>query len=522
MLTSSLVFPRRNAPDSPVHPAPGRSVLLVLGVVGLLAALHLHYPLDEDQALFMYVARELADGARMYREYWDMKQPGIYWWYETVGDLFGFDARGLRWMDLLWSLAVAGVLWAALRRRGTLVAVLGPCLAFGCFYARTTPWHLSQVEWIVCGPIAVVLWCVGGVPPAVGGRTTALRFAVAGAMVAVAALFKSMAALIPLSMLAAAVALARWRDAWPWRALLKECLLPMLAGTAIVVLPLAAWMQINGTLAPALWTAFVYPPEAVKEYQHTSPTQLVLSLRWFIVGTAALGPWTLWAVYNGLRRGLRIELMCTAWCASAMAVNAMQVLSYWEYHFDLLFIPVGVLAALGFADVLDRLAARDRIGYRRAAMAMLVLGLAVSTGWPLARKTARVLVALPFSPEKQFAYESIIDTRRPGLMARVNAVKGLTKDSDRIIVWGDPRLYALVGRRPVLEVNGATFYLARQVEEAVALIRREPPALIYLGKLRDRMTRHAGGAFPRVVHELYEPVYDDDNGTWYRLRAAGG
>jgi hypothetical protein len=100
-------------------------------------------------------------------------------------------------------------------------------------------------------------------------------------------------------------------------------------------------------------------------------------------------------------------------------------------------------------------------------------------------------------------------------------VKRLTKASDRIIIWGDPRLYAVVERRPVVQVNGATFYLAKQVEQVALLIRQQPPPLIYISKQRDRMTYHGGGVFPRTVQELYERIYEDEEGAWYQRRGSG-
>ena len=500
--------------------ADSRSVAAVLLVVALLAALHLRYPLEQDQAMFMTAARELADGARMYRDYWDMKQPGIYWWYQAAGSMFGFDAPGLRWMDLLWSLAVGWMLWAALRSRGTLAAVLGACLAFATFYGRSSQWHLSQVEWLVCGPIVVVLWCVAEPAAATGGpRRLDWRYALAGAMVALTGVFKTMAALIPLAMLAVDLLLGWRQEGRRWRTVAAACGLPLLAGAAVVLLPIAAWMARDGTLGVAIWTAFVYPPQAVREYAHNSPLQFIQSLRWFLVGIVTVFPWALWGAWNGLRHGRRIELLCVAWGLAALAVIGMQLLSYWEYHFDLMFIPAGVLAALGFVDVVDRLAAPRWAGPRRLAVAAMALCLLLVPGLFLLRKTEKVLAAMPFTPAGAFAFDLSLDPALKNVPDQVALVRRLTKPSDRIIVWGDPRWYAFVGRRPVVQVDGATFYLAQQVIEVADLIRRDPPPMIYLSKLRDRMTYHADGVLPRTVRALYLPVYEDDRGIWYQRRS---
>src|ERR1700722_15042713 len=111
------------------------SAALVVAVIAALCLLHLPFPLYSDQAAFVLIARELADGVRYFGEIWDMKQPGIYWWYELTGYLYGFDAFGVRLMDLCWSIFVSLMLWLILRRRGSLVSILGPVFGFGAFYA---------------------------------------------------------------------------------------------------------------------------------------------------------------------------------------------------------------------------------------------------------------------------------------------------------------------------------------------------------------------------------------------------
>jgi hypothetical protein len=138
--------------------------------------------------------------------------------------------------------------------------------------------------------------------------------------------------------------------------------------------------------------------------------------------------------------------------------------------------------------------------------------------WPLARRTAKVLAAMPFTPERQQAFNESLDPRWKPFTASARAVRPLARESDRIVVWGDARLYFLTGLRPLVEVNGSTFYVASQVEQVAERIRHDLPALVFIAKTRDRMTFHAGGVLPRTVNALYEPVYEDPTGIWYRPR----
>lgn len=48
-----------------------------------------------DSAAYSYVAQVLQQGGVLYRDIWDNKQPGIYWFYQSVAQLIGNDWRAL-------------------------------------------------------------------------------------------------------------------------------------------------------------------------------------------------------------------------------------------------------------------------------------------------------------------------------------------------------------------------------------------------------------------------------------------
>src|SRR5262249_7866699 len=66
-----------------------------LAIVAALGASRLEQPFHGDQAFFTVGAQKLAHGAVLYRDFWDFKQPGIYWFYEAAGRLFDFSERGV-------------------------------------------------------------------------------------------------------------------------------------------------------------------------------------------------------------------------------------------------------------------------------------------------------------------------------------------------------------------------------------------------------------------------------------------
>lgn len=53
----------------------------VLMLIAGIGALKLLTPFDGDQALFLYFAQAIDHGEKLYVDVWDMKQPGVFWFY---------------------------------------------------------------------------------------------------------------------------------------------------------------------------------------------------------------------------------------------------------------------------------------------------------------------------------------------------------------------------------------------------------------------------------------------------------
>src|SRR5215831_12697944 len=209
-----------------------RSVVLPsiagLLIVAFLAFLHLPYPFDYDQGLFAYGAKAIAGGARLYIDFWDIKQPGIYWYFAAAGALFGFDEIGIHTFDLVWMVVLAVVLQQIALRAfpSTLVAVLTPVFCLGPFYAKADAFHITQVEIIVALPLAAVMWLLLH-----GGRSSQRwRFAGAGALTVVVMLFKIMLCPIATTMIALVLLRERLVEGVPLRELVRGQLLPALLG----------------------------------------------------------------------------------------------------------------------------------------------------------------------------------------------------------------------------------------------------------------------------------------------------
>src|SRR5215212_5376856 len=88
---------------------------LVLFLIGLLGWLNLNQIFNGDQALFTVYAAEINQGALLYRDVWDIKQPGIFIFYLVGGRLFGFNESGIHLFELIYWLVFSVVVQSTLK-----------------------------------------------------------------------------------------------------------------------------------------------------------------------------------------------------------------------------------------------------------------------------------------------------------------------------------------------------------------------------------------------------------------------
>ena len=75
-----------------------QSVWFIFALVGVVVAglTKLALPFCGNTALFMTGARMMDQGGVLYVDFWDFKQPGIYWFFLAGGRLFGLTQLGIR------------------------------------------------------------------------------------------------------------------------------------------------------------------------------------------------------------------------------------------------------------------------------------------------------------------------------------------------------------------------------------------------------------------------------------------
>lgn len=491
-----------------------------LALVAVLALLHLWYPFDDDQGLFTFGARELAHGARIYADFWDLKQPGIYWYYEAAGSLFGFDEVGIHLFDLGWMLILCLVLLCLaphVAARPLLVG-LAPAACLGPYWAKADPIHLSQVEIVVVLPIALVAWLLVDATPALARH--AWRFALAGALVVAVVAFKVILGAIPAALIGVALLHAWITQRLRFADVVLRGALPALAGGTLAAALLFAYLWQAGILDGTLWVAFTYPHLALGEYEWQPSSMLQRSLAWFFSGERFLVPFAAFGAWRELVvRRSRLGWLLFAWLVVGVVAVLAQVLSWWQYHFNLFFVPIG-LYAVGGLEMFAAWAMRLR-GGRWALPAALAALAVLCIGVSMLHKMQRYWYSGPSPLVDRVAYQMRVEQRLDamvegrGFLARAGALPG------RIANLGDPRMFLYAGRAAIGAVNGSGYMLAAQWRDAAALLERERPAYIYLGNDTRYIWTHGGDGIQRLVDTRYTLCHvDHRRGEWYELRGA--
>jgi Dolichyl-phosphate-mannose-protein mannosyltransferase len=152
---------------------------LSLGLVLLMALPNLSYPIGRDQATYCVIGRGLLDGARLYRDLWDNKPPGIFYLYEAIVNAFGSAMWSVGLLDILWLLAISACIFRFTERTVGKAAAVLAVLANAAMHIFAGYWDAGQPE-------TFLMLFIFGSYFLLSGRQTKLKEALAGILFAAA------------------------------------------------------------------------------------------------------------------------------------------------------------------------------------------------------------------------------------------------------------------------------------------------------------------------------------------------
>ncbi len=465
--------PLRDAEPMPLAFERLGSVFLLATAVAL--AVLWSMGMGNDQALFEYYAHRMRDGALLYHDIWDNKQPGIFLWYVASDWAFGHGWQGLRQSLALWygASAVAAAVLCGLVKPRSRAWWLAPVFTVGLALLRIDAERPAQVEALVDLPLMLLAVLLLIEPRSRSGRS--LRWAGVGVLTGVVASLKLVLAPLPAAFIVVALV---WRlhrreigalavvQAFAW----------MLAGFALVIGPIVAWFWSQGIIAEFMWTMFVYPGLALKQVPTQKLGMLVGSFKWLAVTCIPVALAAVLAVREAVRepaaRASLLGFICVAWIGVGVLMIVLQKFSWWNTHMDLIDWPVGMLAALGLAGALGT-DARVRTPLGRSLVLAAALLAVAGMGLHLARFGYGALRGGDWP--KPHAEQRALETAR---LVAGNAVA----PCGTVYAIGDQAgVERATGLKQALHTHGLWFgaFLTAQIEQLPAELARVGPDLVY-------------------------------------------
>lgn len=491
----------------------------VLFFIALLGWLNLNQIFNGDQAMFTVYAAEMNKGALLYRDVWDIKQPGIFIFYLAGGKFFGFTERGIHLFELIYWLVFSLVLQSTLKNyfRSRLFAQIAPLLTIGIYYAVCRNWHMTQVEALAGFPLYLTLWAA-----VEAFRSAAKRkqfgFSVLSGFSGGAVLMLKLAflPLVLIFWLLLLSFLVKRKNNSPGEAFGSTGATGILLGA--IVLPLAVFIYFaqHDALAIVFYTFFEYPSQAILELTADDRSEVLKeSFSWFVLSFKSL---MLVAAISGflrLRRrdsGLppppssrrlaalaKINLMnagLIAWLVAGVGVILFQRLSWWEYHWFLLLVPCGILAAKGVEIIWQEATEAGSFGkfFTKTGGKIVVFCSIIVLFSPYFKQITRkadgsfenyiktpngqAVVATATPPSGDYAEKYLTIRDEVGFLP----TEKITGSPEKIFVVGQPLYYYFSGRAPAISSNGwmPEFFLDKQWRQLEAELRETKPKYIFI------------------------------------------
>jgi hypothetical protein len=517
--------------------------LLVLLIVTVMGSTRLLETFWGDQALFVVYAEEINRGALLYRDVWDLKQPGIFLFYLTGGKLFGFTEFGIHLFELLYWLMFSIILSISLEDyfRSPFFAKLTPLMTVGFYYAICGSLHLTQVEGLVGFPLYLSLWATVRAVESQSASTTGFLLFASGLAGGIVLVFKLiLLPIVALFWLSLLIFLVMRRGIFLPKVLLLT-VAPILFGLVIPLLAVIAYFAWYDALDVMNYTFFGYPSRALNSLAGRNRLPILKQgLYWFITSFLPLIIFTfIWALLAVKRwktqdkslsnrlmnKNRQIDLVTVnliLWLFAGFVVILAQGFSWWEYHYLLLLVPFGVLATKG----IDRLweAVQVNAFFTRPAGRLIfiicIFLLFVPTLKLAAWRAKNTFISRMNSPTEPLLTPS---GDMDALYEKTRTETAFLFDENsrpgKIFVCGQPLYYYLSKRPPAFASNGwmPELFLPEQWKQLGEELATKSPPYVSVEKYCRGLMEVESPETLQILENNYRLRSEREDVLWYEL-----
>jgi hypothetical protein len=501
----------------------------------LIGSVSLAYPFGRDQGIYAYAGKLLLEGKMNYKEVFDLKPPGIHFFFAAIQFAAGESMLSARIFDILWQFITAVIIMTIVSRLSgkRLLSILSGFIYIFLYY-RLDYWHTLQADGALNLFFAIsVLLLISSYY-----NHSFIKIFFAGITFAAALIFKyTIIAFLPLVLLCF---LFSFNELKTIR--LKNSAV-FLAGLIFTVCCTIALYLLTGAFGELVNIQFVQTPLYTSIAYETESGGYISSqlVKLFLYSVYAPLIWLSVGAFVWLLIKKKLDfvnLLILSWTAASLFSLIIQWKFYY-YHFLVIIAPLAVCSVYFVSLLIDRPESKKNRAIS-VITAILLLGFFAYaskpyfTSYPVVMSLASSKITLNDAYIKNgFTSDSVFMISKT--FKAVDKVSNETGPADNIYVWGfDPLVYYLSGRNctsrfiynfPLLwkgENSALKKEFMNEVEKyppKMILVAKNDPLLYISGynedskQLLDRFTEFKGYLDARYN---YETSIDDFD--YYKLR----
>lgn len=490
-----------------------RLSLFTLVAVLVMGLINIATPFFGDQAFFLLGAREMNEGYVLYRDFWDIKQPGIFFFFYLAGKLFGFSHIGVHLFELTcWLVFTVVMVWFLHKNsifQNSFLNYLIPLIIVGTYYSVSSLRSMTQVEVLVNFPVMLVL--IFNTLYRESKKYALLWLFMSGFSGGIVLLFK---------MIFAPVLVVLWLILFLKEFQIKNALSLffrsgiVFAGIILAWLPFVIYCFHNNIQELCYHTFINMPPMVLKYGQSKFVSDLLHSLYSFFSKIVLLVPLVVYSLFLIRKRPFAPEMW--GWLLAGFMVVFMQKNSWYSYHFQLLYTPVVFLAFIA----VDFLISGYRFQSVLAKKAILVTFLLILNSVPiyfLGRKVvelSRFNFVLTANDRLNFA----LSQKDNAAAYRIAGHLSGQKNDCSIFVVNDPLVYYYANRNQSTAQSGWSMqlFIPGQLELLHRELIKSKPCYIFLRRSFDPFFNSEGSEILKWINQNYVKSFSGDDGTWYK------
>lgn len=489
------------------------SIIAILGIV-VLGVVNLPMPFFGDQAFFLLGAKEIDEGLVLYRDFWDIKQPGIFFFYFVGGNIFGFTHIGIHLFELFYWLSFSIVLlWFFNNNevfKNRSFNYLAPVMIVGTYYSLSYPSVLTQVEILVNYPLMLII--IFNVLYKKSNKKKLLWLFFSGVAGGLILYFKFIFAPLLVGFWLI-IFLSELNNFSVYSLLLRIFILS--SGIIIVWIPFIFYCYSNDILELCYKTFIVYPPLVLEYGQNKDINHLFNSIKSFFSKIFLILPLTLGSLFLLRKRFLTIDMWC--WIIVSIFIIVIQRTSWYSYHFAILYSPIIILSLIWIDNFLLKL------NFNKQILFLFIFILIFINSISLAFLAKKIINLSKFN----FALTNIDKTKYSIHISKHNyfaynvsqQLNSISNDRCPIFVVDDPLIYYYTKRNQAISQSGWSMhlFLPGQLDILESELKIKKPCYIFIRSTFNYYFETKGKRIYNWVKENYSVLRSSIDGIWYKL-----